>query len=145
MKKRNLKYWKKKLDRVFSQYIRRRYADELGEVNCVTCGKKDHWKKMQCGHFVPRNILSLRFDERNCNVQCYGCNVAKKGAMDEYALYMVKQYGNGILEELNMEKYKERKITSEEYQDLIDEYTDKLVGLDIRDDYREQENDPFEL
>ena len=32
----------KKLDTVFSQYIRLRYANnEIAE--CVTCGKQDHW------------------------------------------------------------------------------------------------------
>jgi len=36
----------KKLDTIFSIYIRRRYAkDDVSE--CVTCGKREHWKKLQ--------------------------------------------------------------------------------------------------
>ena len=43
----------KSLDSVFSEYIRRRYAQN--EVaTCVTCNKKDHWKKLQAGHFMSR-------------------------------------------------------------------------------------------
>ena len=30
----------KKLDTVFSEYIRRKYADKLGNVKCYTCKKK---------------------------------------------------------------------------------------------------------
>ena len=42
-----------KLDKVFSEYIRRRYAKN-DIATCVTCGKKDHWKKLQAGHFMSR-------------------------------------------------------------------------------------------
>ena len=41
----------KKLDAVFSIYIRRRFA--VNDIaKCVTCGKEDHWKSLQCGHFM---------------------------------------------------------------------------------------------
>ena len=45
----------KKLDNVFSQYIRRRFAVN-GVTKCVTCGKEDFWKggEMQAGHFISR-------------------------------------------------------------------------------------------
>ena len=33
-----------KADKVFSEYIRTRNADERGYVPCFTCGKVDHWK-----------------------------------------------------------------------------------------------------
>jgi len=43
----------KKLDAVFSQYIR--LKDSVGGyATCFTCGKKDHWKKLQNGHFQSR-------------------------------------------------------------------------------------------
>lgn len=68
----------KNLDTVFSQYIRLRYAkDEIAE--CVTCGKKDHYKKLQCGHFMSRRHYSTRWDENNVGVQCYGCNITSQG------------------------------------------------------------------
>ena len=38
---------KKKLDKVFSEYIRRRNADHLGFITCFTCGVKRHWKENQ--------------------------------------------------------------------------------------------------
>ena len=39
----------KKLDTVFSQYIRQKNSID-GIATCFTCGKKDHWKKLQNGH-----------------------------------------------------------------------------------------------
>ena len=61
----------KKLDTVFSIYIRRRYA--VNDIaKCVTCGKQDHWKSLQCGHFMSRKHLSTRWNEDNCQVQCAG-------------------------------------------------------------------------
>ncbi len=48
-----------KLDKVFSIYIRRRNAvNDIAE--CFTCGKKDHWKKLQNGHFQSRKHYSTR-------------------------------------------------------------------------------------
>ena len=57
-KKASRKTIVKKLDAIFSIYIRRRYAkDDIAE--CVTCGKQDHWKSLQAGHFMSRNIMLL--------------------------------------------------------------------------------------
>ena len=68
----------KKLDTIFSQYIR--LKDSNNEVStCFTCGKQDHWKKLQCGHFQSRKHYNTRWNENNCQVQCAGCNVFKYG------------------------------------------------------------------
>ena len=76
----------KKLDKVFSEYIRRRTADQKGYVECFTCGKIDHWKKMQCGHFQSRKHYSTRWNEDNCQVQCVGCNMFKSGEQYKFGL-----------------------------------------------------------
>ena len=53
----------KKLDTIFSQYIRKVNSDN--EIStCFTCGKQDHWKKLQNGHFQSRRHYSTRWDER---------------------------------------------------------------------------------
>ena len=66
---------KKKLDVLFSQYIRRRNADHLGRVKCFTCGVEKHWKEQQAGHFQSRSHHSTRWDEVNVQVQCPKCNL----------------------------------------------------------------------
>ncbi len=76
----------KSLDKVFSEYIRRRNADDKGYVECFTCGKKDHWRKMQCGHFQSRKHYITRWNEDNCQVQCVGCNMFRSGEQYKFGL-----------------------------------------------------------
>ena len=84
----------KKLDKVFSLYIRQRYAkNEIAQ--CFTCGKKAHWKKLQCGHFQSRKHYSTRWDEINCQVQCAGCNVFKYGEQFIFGKNLDLEYGAG--------------------------------------------------
>ena len=86
----------KKLDTVFSEYIRRRTADHKGIVECFTCGKKDHWKKMQCGHFQSRKHYSTRWNEDNCQVQCVGCNMFKAGEQYKFGLKLGRDKANKL-------------------------------------------------
>ena len=70
----------KKLDNIFSQYIRLSNSKN-GNCTCVTCGKVGDWKNggMQAGHFMSRKHYSTRWDERNVKPQCAGCNVFRYG------------------------------------------------------------------
>lgn len=83
---------KKELDKVFSEYIRRR-----DDGQCYTCPKKDEWKRMQNGHFVPRQYLAVRYDEMNCHCQCYACNVLYNGQPSAYAARLERDYGPGTV------------------------------------------------
>lgn len=105
---------KKKLDYVFSVWIRTR-----DRGSCFTCGKVGAIKEMQNGHYISRSHMNTRYDEKNCNTQCVGCNIFKKGNMDEYALKLIQVYGNGILEELNKKKQIIKQFTILEMLDLI--------------------------
>jgi len=118
---------KKKLDAIYSQYIRRKYSDYRGYCSCVTCGVSKHVKHMQCGHYVPRTHLSLRYDERNTFPQCASCNVFQKGRMDEYAIFLINKFGDSILNELNIEKHKITKNFP--YEEKIRYYKEKLLDM----------------
>lgn len=114
----------KKLDVLFSRYIRQRYAVD-GMVQCVTCGKKDHWKNVDCGHFIPRGRFGTRFDERNCHVQCKDCNQAKSGNMERYNYYMKVWFGDEVIAELL--KQSREPLKTYEIQEKIVYYRDKLL------------------
>jgi Bacteriophage Lambda NinG protein len=112
----------KKLDTVFSIYIRRK--DAVNDIaQCVTCGKKDHWSKLQNGHWASRRHYSTRWDERNCNVQCSSCNVFRAGEIYLYTKYLCSQYGDNFPEELYIKSQQIRKFTDVELQELIEHYT----------------------
>jgi GTPase SAR1 family protein len=88
----NKKQLIKKADTVFSKYIRTKYEIN-GLVPCYTCGKKLEYAKSQCGHFESRSFHSIRFDENNARVQCYGCNCAKSGNYKVYTLKLLNEIG----------------------------------------------------
>ena len=119
----------KKLDAVFSEYIRRRYADENGLAQCVTCHKKDHWKKLQAGHFISRKHYSTRWDEINVQVQCSGCNVFRYGEQYLFSLWLESNIGEGTAELLLQQSKQINKISSYELESLITKYENILKEL----------------
>ena len=58
------------LDRIFSVYIRLKYADHAGFVSCFTCTIRRKWQEMDAGHFISRSNKSTRWDEENVFPQC---------------------------------------------------------------------------
>ena len=62
----------KKLDTVFSQWVRLSNADSKGYCTCITCNKESHWKEIQAGHFQSRKHYSIRWSELNVFPQCVG-------------------------------------------------------------------------
>ena len=114
----------KKLDTIFSEYIRRKYANKRGIVKCYTCNKKAYWKGqgMQNGHFISRASRILRWDERNCRVQCYACNCMRYGQNYIFAMNLNKEYGYDIAAKLLQQSRQLIKQTDFELQELINKY-----------------------
>ena len=116
----------KLLDSVFSQYIRQREA--VNEIaTCFTCGKRDHWKRLQNGHFQSRKHYSTRWDETNCQVQCAGCNVFKYGEQFVFGQNLDIKYGLGTSNDLYIKAKKTVKISTVELQDMIKHYKSFVV------------------
>lgn len=116
---------KKELWGLFSEFIRRRD----GGV-CISCGKEYFWRKTDAGHYIPKTAgLSLYFDERNVNAQCTYCNRWMHGNLAPYAIALRKKYGEAILEDLDRERHVVKKISIDEYKQLIEKYKIKLYNL----------------
>jgi len=115
----------KKLDTVFSQYIRRSNADNNGYCTCVTCNKTFHWKEIQAGHFMSRKHYSIRWDERNVKPQCVACNVYRAGEQYKYSLFL----GSEVANVLYLQSKEIVKFTNYELEDMINDYSDKLKKL----------------
>jgi hypothetical protein len=90
----------KKLDTIFSRYIRLKHADHGDICICVTCGVQKHYKEMHAGHFIPRGCHLTRFDERNVHPQCCGCNTYRNGEQAKYLIYIENTYGREAVDEL---------------------------------------------
>lgn len=121
---------KKKLWKLFSEYIRRRAADHSGIAQCVSCGLPSHWQSLQGGHYVRASAgMNTYFDEQNVHPQCVRCNIFLDGNIQGYTLYMVNTYGLPILTALDERRRIQRKISIPEYLELIETYKSKLAAL----------------
>lgn len=120
----------KELDALFSKYIRKKYADKEGIVECYTCGNKMRWQDIQNGHYVSRYNLFLRFDERNCRPQCENCNCIKHGNLSVFGKKLDEEH-NGITELLFEESKLIYKPSREELKELILEFNKKINSLPI--------------
>jgi len=119
----------KKLDLVFSRYIRLSRSDENGYATCITCGCKKNWKEQQCGHFMSRAHYSTRFDETNCDVQCVKCNIFRQGESYVFALRLDEKYGEGTAEKLYQKSKQSQKIPKDELIEMRKTYQEKINGL----------------
>jgi len=123
-KKASRKTLVKKLDTIFSIYIRRK--NSVNEIaQCITCGKKDHWKKMQNGHFMSRKHYATRWDEDNVEVQCMGCNVYRYGEQYLFAKHLGETKADALL----VKSRQIQKFTDTDLIDLIGLYTNKVNNL----------------
>ena len=68
-------------------------ADEWGFCRCVTCGKRQHWKELQGGHFISRTYSKWKLVEENIHPQCVACNRFGYRVADDYTIYMIDTYG----------------------------------------------------
>ena len=116
---------KKKLDQIFSKYIRHKYAKD-GMVKCYTCQHIGEVKKMQNGHFNPRQHLATRYDERNCRPQCFACNMYYGGNPAVFASKLIDEYGPEIITEFKQARHQVFKVDQTWYENKIKEYEEKL-------------------
>jgi len=121
----------KKLDKLFSKYIR--LSNSKNEIcRCYTCGAMNHWKEMDAGHYITRQHKATRWDERNVKVQCRRCNRFESGVSDEFALHLLKDYGQEVLEELNRAKWIPTKIDAFQILAMIEDYKLKIKEYETR-------------
>ncbi len=125
-KKPSLSKLTKELDRVFSIYVRSKAADANGYAECYTCGVKKPWKELQNGHFVSRMHRSVRWEVKNCRVQCYACNVMRSGNLAEFTVRLQRECGAEFVDQLLKMKYHIVKHSTVELQNLIDWYKARI-------------------
>jgi len=137
-KKITLSKTKAKAWSAFSIFIRTRDAFKttgtLDKALCVTCERRYPIKKiggLQAGHFIQGRHPSVLFDERNCHAQCYGCNVMKKGNMVKYYKFMLKNYGQEVIDELELLDTKLTFLSAGDYLDIYETYKFKLGELTL--------------
>lgn len=124
---------KAKLDRVFSEYIRLRDANlGNGYGECISCGKVISWKDGDCGHFINRSHMALRFSEQNTALQCRKCNRFDEGNFEGFRKGLIKKYGEGIIDKLYEAKNQINRISQTEYSIAIRHYQKEIEQLKLK-------------
>jgi hypothetical protein len=118
----------KKLDTVFSKYIRLRDS-ESSMFRCCSCSQYKPYEQADAGHFINRKWMPTRWREDNVHAQCISCNRFDEGNAVGYAMFMLNKYGKGHVEYLQALKNSGHKYTDFELTLLIAEYKEKIKTL----------------
>lgn len=114
--------WIKEAQIEFNKYVRLRDSGQ-GCISCGSaCGAGAIGGSGDAGHFRSRGSAPhLRFDERNCHLQCKRCNRYLSGNVADYRVGLVKRIG--LDEVLTLEADQEpRRHTVDELKAIKQKY-----------------------
>lgn len=119
----------KKLDAIYSQYVRLDQSDQYGYCICVTSGIRMFWTEAQNGHFFSRRFYPTRWNDDNCHPQSMRDNVFLKGNYINYTRYMIDSYGRKFVDELEKLAHTTIKVKNAEIIEKIAHYTTEVERL----------------
>lgn len=119
----------KKLDKVFSMYIRLRDTMPNGYFKCISCSQIKPFEQGDNGHYVNRQHMSLRFSEVNCNMQCRKCNRFDEGNIMGYRQGLLKKYGEQRVVLLEAQKHESKHWADFELEAMIKHYKKECERL----------------
>lgn len=90
----------KKLDKVFSEYIRLRDTMPNGYFRCISCGQIKPYSKADAGHYHSRRHMSTRWDEDNVHAECSYCNRFSADHLDKFRENLIRKIGEAAFERL---------------------------------------------
>lgn len=120
---------KTRLDTVFAMFIRLRDAMPNGMFRCISCGRLLPFDQSDCGHYINRQHMATRFNEKNCNAQCRKCNRFDEGNIQGYRRGLIAKYGEPTVLMLEAMKNQINKISDFEYRAMIDYYRKEVKRL----------------
>ena len=120
----------KKLDKVFSIWIRSKDADHTGQVECYTCGVSKNWKyEIDAGHFQSRGKYATRWNELNVKCQCKKCNGFRSGEQYLFSKHLDVEYGKGTADDIVFLSNQPARFTNAELLEKIKYYTELVKNL----------------
>lgn len=91
---------KKAVWKLFSQNMKQE-ACKSGYFTCCSCGLKKEADLFNAGHYKHGDNVGTWINRKNVHPQCSSCNLFRSGNLDNYALFLERTYGPGILQELD--------------------------------------------
>jgi hypothetical protein len=117
----------RKADEAFSIFIRTRDSQPYNGLyfRCISCGRILPIGQADCGHYVNRSHMSLRFSELNCNAQCRHCNRFQEGNIQDYRKGLINKIGEQKVVLLEAQKNETNKLSSFEIELIAKHYTEE--------------------
>ena len=123
-KKRKKKTPRQMLERQLDAVVREIVLKRDGR--CVVCGKTTN---LQCGHLITRTKRGVRWDLKNCNVQCAGCNFCHEHNPHPYTHWFIQRYGLPEYENLFARSEAIGKFTLDELETMLIDLTEKAKAM----------------
>lgn len=121
-------------DEAFSLFIRTRDAQEYNGdyFRCISCGRVLPIEQADCGHYVNRAHMSLRFSESNCHAQCRHCNRFREGNIQDYRKGLIAKIGEQKVLLLEAQKNVTCKLSSFELELLAKHYKEETKKFEFK-------------
>lgn len=119
------------IDWTFSRILRLMAADQWGNVQCYTCPTKKNFGMMQCGHYISRSNMGLRWSFDNCRPQCPNCNEALRGNLSVFSERLDSEVA-GTSEMLLNQSREPHNYGISELKELLLDFRAKLKPLEAK-------------
>jgi len=119
----------KKLDKVFSAYIRLRDVMPNGCFRCISCGQIKRFEQGDCGHYHSRTHMATRWEPDNCHMECRMCNRVSSDHLIGYRRNLVEKIGLDRVTRLELMAKSEKHWLDSELQQKIDYFTREVHRL----------------
>jgi len=117
------------LDRAYSEYIRLKYSNDNGLCICITCKHWHHWSDIHNGHYINRDVIATRYDERNCRPQCVACNKYHSGKAYFFRQELVGIYGEDVVNDIERIANMGGNFDTWQLREMIVDYRKKVKEL----------------
>lgn len=119
----------RKLDKVFSEFIRLRDSKPYGHkfFRCISCGQIKAYEQMDAGHFVSRIHKATRWDEENVNGECRACNRMSADHIIWYQRNLEQKIGRDRVDMLIARGRQTKKWSAWELEMLIEYYKKEVA------------------
>lgn len=108
-------------DKWFSKYIREKSANI-----CFVCGTMEN---PTCGHLITRSHLSTRWDVKNAECQCKGCNLKHEYNPEIFTNRYIDQYGLEEYQKISKRSQEKVKLTVEDIRQIGESFKKKYEEL----------------
>lgn len=98
--------------------------------------KNGHTDVLQCGHLITRGRGSVKYDLRNCNAQCSGCNARHEHFAEIYTSWFIREFSVETYQTLVENSEIVKKLSVEELQILCNELAAIKARQEIDKDFK---------